>query len=210
MVTTDPTSGAADDSPPDPTPDPTPGRPSNPATDPERIRALAHPLRLRLLDLLDAEGDLTATDCARRTGESVASCSFHLHTLARHGFVLPAPRRGREKPWRSVRQRDSRYDPAQPESLRAVSEMARLTVDREAERLHRWLGTAATEDDTWLLSANLQVSSFWATAEELREVAEELGRLTSRFAGRSEDPALRPAGARLSRLFSAVNAEPEA
>lgn len=83
-------------------------------SDPARIRALAHPLRLRLLDLLDAEGDLTATQCAARTGESVASCSFHLHTLARHGYVEAAPPRGRERPWRSVRERPSRYDPALP------------------------------------------------------------------------------------------------
>jgi DNA-binding transcriptional ArsR family regulator len=176
-------------------------------SDPERIRALAHPLRLRLLDLLDAEGDLTATECAARTGESVAGCSFHLHQLAKYGYVEAAPRRGREKPWRSVRTRDSRYDPAVPGSLRAVSEMARLTVSREADRLHRWLDTAHDQGDEWLLASNLTVSTFWATSEELLELSEQVQRLTDRFAGRSEDPSLRPPGARHARLFGAVTAD---
>lgn len=178
-------------------------------SDPARIRALAHPLRLRLLDLLDAEGDLTATQCAARTGESVASCSFHLHTLARHGYVEAAPPRGRERPWRSVRERPSRYDPALPGSLRAVAEVARLTVDKEVDRLHRWLDAAPREADEWLLASGLHSSSFWATSEELRALSAEVARLTDRFAGRSDDPALRPPGARHARFFGAVSAEPE-
>lgn len=190
---------------PTPSADPSPRAESDPA----RIRALAHPLRLRLLDLLDAEGDLTATECAARTGESVASCSFHLHTLARHGYAEAAPPRGRERPWRSVRERPSRYDPGLPGSLRAVAEVARLTVDKEADRLHRWLDAAPREADEWLLASGLHSSSFWATSDELRELSAEVGRLTDRFAGRSDDPALRPPGARHARFFGAVSAEPE-
>src|SRR5687767_497769 len=70
-------------------------------SDPERMRALAHPLRLALLQYLDDVGEATATQCARHTGESVANCSFHLRLLARYGFVEPAEQRGRERPWRS-------------------------------------------------------------------------------------------------------------
>ena len=69
-------------------------------SDPERIRALAHPLRLALLEYLDDVGEATATQCAKHTGESVANCSFHLRLLARYGFIEPAEQRGRERPWR--------------------------------------------------------------------------------------------------------------
>jgi DNA-binding transcriptional ArsR family regulator len=54
-----------------------------PLTDARTIRALAHPLRLRMLDLLAERGPLTATRLSEYVGESPANCSFHLRTLAR-------------------------------------------------------------------------------------------------------------------------------
>src|ERR1044071_2335724 len=75
-----------------------PGR----VTDPLALRALSHPLRWRLIELLRLEESATATRCAELTGESVASCSYHLGILAKYGFVEPGPARGREKPWRIV------------------------------------------------------------------------------------------------------------
>ena len=90
-----------------------------PVTDPHRIRALAHPLRLALLELL-GDGPATATECAASTGDSVASCSFHLRMLAKYGWIEPAERRGREKPWQLVTQgRDLRPETDNPESMRA-------------------------------------------------------------------------------------------
>lgn len=68
------------------------------------LRALAHPLRLRLLGLLAAAGTLTSTEAARHTGENSANCSFHLRLLAKYGFVEQAagPDR-RARPWRLAR-----------------------------------------------------------------------------------------------------------
>lgn len=71
-------------------------------TDARAMRALAHPLRLELLAALSA-GPLTATECAERVGESPQSCSYHLRTLAKHGFIEPAERgNGKERPWQKV------------------------------------------------------------------------------------------------------------
>jgi hypothetical protein len=74
--------------------------------DPIRLRALAHPLRLRLLRLLREHQPATGAQLAELTGESTASISYHLATLAKHGFVehdpaAPAPTR-RHKPWRTT------------------------------------------------------------------------------------------------------------
>src|SRR5258705_13282349 len=64
------------------------------------LRALAHPLRWQLIDLLGREQTATATRCAQLTGESVASCSYHLGILAKYGYIAEAAGgRGREKPW---------------------------------------------------------------------------------------------------------------
>jgi len=179
------------------------------ATDPASIRALAHPLRLRILAILDDEGEVTATRCAEVTGESVASCSFHLRMLAKYGYVEPAERRGKERPWRSVgRGRQTRFDPDVPESLHAAGAVAGLVLDQEADRVRAWLAAAPAEDPQWLLASTMSGASFYATREELDALAREVEALTDRFAGRWDDPSLRPEGARPARLFAVVNADP--
>lgn len=178
-------------------------------TNPERIRALAHPLRLELLDHLRRAGEATATECADAVGESVASCSFHLRTLEKYGFIERAPRRGREKPWRVVEPGALHLRPATelPGSSRAVVEVARVQLHRETERIQRYLDGAEHEPQEWLDAATLSQSAFWATAEELRQLSEDLRDLVRRFDGRI-DPARRPAGARPAHLFGVVNPEP--
>src|SRR5271156_3155401 len=70
------------------------------APDPRALRALAHPLRWQLIDLIGSETTATATRCAEVLGESVASCSYHLGMLAKYGYIEEVPERGgREKPW---------------------------------------------------------------------------------------------------------------
>lgn len=66
------------------------------------LRALAHPIRLHLLQLAASEGSVTSTTASERTGESTANCSFHLRLLAKYGFLEPAVggRSRRERPWR--------------------------------------------------------------------------------------------------------------
>lgn len=177
-------------------------------SDPERLRALAHPLRLRILTLLDDEGEVTATRCAEVTGESVASCSFHLRMLAKYGFVEAADRRGKERPWRAVGQgRQTRFDPDVPGSLPAAGAVAALLLDQEADRVRDWLARSGSEAPEWLLASTLTTASFWATQEELADLAREVEGLTDRFAGRWDDPSLRPAGSRPARLLGIVNAD---
>ncbi|MFG1877537.1 ArsR/SmtB family transcription factor [Sphaerisporangium sp. NPDC049003] len=73
-------------------------------SDPQALKAVAHPLRVRLLGALRVEGPATATELAARFGESSGSTSYHLRQLARYGFVEqdPEQRDARERRWRSV------------------------------------------------------------------------------------------------------------
>ncbi|HLS40670.1 MAG TPA: helix-turn-helix domain-containing protein [Ornithinicoccus sp.] len=180
-------------------------------TDPERIRALAHPLRLELLDYLGDVPEATATECAERTGESVASCSFHLRMLEKYGFIERAEPRGREKPWRVVSNRiDARPDPDVPGSLTAVREQASVNVAGAAERINRFLARADEEPPEWVRAVTITRSSFWATAEEMAQLSRDLQEIAhERFGGRSADASLRPQGARFARLFAAVYPEAE-
>ena len=176
-------------------------------SDPQRIRALSHPLRLELLDVL-RDGPATATACAAATGESVASCSFHLRMLAKYGFITPGEQRGREKPWRLTSPgRDVRPDDDDPDSFRAMETMAQVALEHEVEHVRNWLAQMSTEPHEWVQASTIATSGFWATAEELREFSAQVQHLADRFDGRNTDPSSRPPGARPVRFLGIVHAD---
>jgi DNA-binding transcriptional ArsR family regulator len=178
-------------------------------TDPSRIRALAHPIRLELFDILSERGEATATECAEILGESAASCSFHLRMLEKYGFIERAETRGREKPWRIVaRSWDMRPERNSPGSLRAFQELAVLGLDAEWDRIRHYFSDADTETDDWVQASTFTRSTFWATADELAELSRDLQNITDRFAGRGADPSKRPPGARFARMVAVTNPEP--
>jgi DNA-binding transcriptional ArsR family regulator len=72
-------------------------------TEPDALQALAHPVRLELIDYLMAQGPATASTCARAVGDSPSNCSYHLRVLAKAGLVEEAASSdGRERPWRAL------------------------------------------------------------------------------------------------------------
>ena len=68
---------------------------------PTALKALAHPVRLRMLGLLRMEGPATATTLATRLGLNTGATSYHLRQLAQHGFVVEDTERGngRDRWW---------------------------------------------------------------------------------------------------------------
>ena len=65
-------------------------QPSREITDPKAMRALAHPVRLAILDAMRNEGELTATRAADLLNQSPGNMSWHLQTLAKYGFIVEA------------------------------------------------------------------------------------------------------------------------
>ena len=55
---------------------------------PAGLKALSHPVRLRMLGLLRTEGPATATTLAARLGLNTGATSYHLRQLAQHGFIV--------------------------------------------------------------------------------------------------------------------------
>ena len=65
------------------------------------MRALAHPLRVALLEVMRRDGAITATRAAELLDESPGNMSWHLQTLAKYGFVEETgDGRGRSRPRR--------------------------------------------------------------------------------------------------------------
>ena len=68
-----------------------------PLSDPRVLRAIAHPVRTRILEELSASGPIRAADVARELGIPANQASFHLRQLAKYGLVEEAPEEARDK-----------------------------------------------------------------------------------------------------------------
>jgi DNA-binding transcriptional ArsR family regulator len=166
------------------------------------LRALAHPVRLDLLDLLRVHGRLTAAECARLLGSSTKSCSYHLGVLARQGLVAEAAEPGgdgRERPWRRVA--DEIYFPPGPHDgadQQARVAAMRVTAQRDLQLFSRFLGRDRDEPEEWRAAVTVYTRTAVMGADELREWGEAVEAVTREHA---EQARLRqPAGRRPVRL----------
>jgi DNA-binding transcriptional ArsR family regulator len=102
-------------------------------TDARTMRALAHPVRIALVEELALGGAMTATEVGERIGESPTTCSFHLRQLAKYGWVEEAGGgKGRARPWRMTSigfSMPATHD--DPETSIAASTLLGLVVERQ-------------------------------------------------------------------------------
>ena len=180
------------------------------APDPKALRALAHPLRWQLIDLIGSETTATATRCAEVLGESVASCSYHLGILGKYGYIELVPgQTGKEKPWRLASQQQD-MDPSglDTEGALAAEAAAQAFLDHELARIKQRLNSLGLEPEPWRAASGLIGSTTWMTAEELRDITDQLKQLLLTHSERAADPASRPPGAREVRLFAVTSVAP--
>jgi predicted ArsR family transcriptional regulator len=168
-------------------------------TDPRAIRALAHPVRLDLIEALGTLGPSTAAGCGRHLGISQASCSFHLRQLAKYGFVEeapPGPDR-RERAWRLTDIEQSW------KSGPVTDQLDRVFVQREAERMLGWTARRAAEPEQWQDAAFFGGATLPVTVDELLEIRSRLRAVLEPYVARMPDDAPRPEGVRFVRLLLA-------
>jgi DNA-binding transcriptional ArsR family regulator len=168
------------------------------------MRALAHPLRLELLQLLGSEGAFTASEAARRLDETPANVSWHLRKLAQYGFVRQGDGPGRQKPWKFVAQSlmfgEDAEDPA------AATALSDLFFDHEFQVMRTSIRNQEAESLVWRDATSVTQSRLWLTAEEARGLGQRLHDLFTDdgYLERNQDAALRPEGARLMAMMSWV------
>ncbi|MER7503728.1 helix-turn-helix domain-containing protein [Nonomuraea pusilla] len=78
---------------------------TDPIADLPTAKALANPVRQRILRELEILGEATSTTLAGRLGITTGGTSYNLRVLAQHGFVEEVPHRGRgrERWWKLSR-----------------------------------------------------------------------------------------------------------
>lgn len=167
-------------------------------TDAQTMRALAHPVRIGLMEALSLHGPLTATEVGDLIGESATTCSFHLRQLSKYGFVEEAGGgKGRSRPWKMSSigmQMSSIHD--DPETALAAGALAGMIRDRQLRRYQEWRESRSSYPQQWQGAATDSEFVAYMTATELRELNDEVSDLLlARFKGRLADPAQRPAGA---------------
>ncbi|NUT32903.1 MAG: helix-turn-helix transcriptional regulator [Hamadaea sp.] len=167
-------------------------------TDPRAIRALAHPLRLDLLELLGATGPATAAQCGRVLGVPQANCSFHLRQLAKYGFVeeAAAGHDQRERRWR-VPAGDKRIRIPEEANPVVSRQLARVVVERETQAI------LAHVDDGPQSGRHLANAIAVMSTEEAADLWQAWMALLQPFVTRAESPDLEP-GQRRFRWFTAA------
>jgi DNA-binding transcriptional ArsR family regulator len=179
-------------------------------TDVRALAALAHPIRVALLNQLMAFGPRTASQCAASVGASASACSYHLRQLARWGLVEPAVSAddGRERPWQAAATGFGfTPDPTDPASLAAQQTVAGMQIDQDAQAAREFLRRADTLDPAWREAVELSRFSLLLTAAELAELTSALDALIRPYIGLTRtDP---PADARPVHLDFKAFPEPE-
>lgn len=122
------------------------------APNPSALKALAHPLRLRLLGLLRIEGPATASGLAARLGINSGATSYHLRQLALHGFIEDDESHvsQRDRWWRASHESTSfLVGQAQDEALESGLAFAQAALNWQMEQMQKALRVYPDLPDAW-------------------------------------------------------------
>jgi DNA-binding transcriptional ArsR family regulator len=175
-------------------------------SDPRALRALAHPLRLALLDRLMSFGEQTAAQCAEAVGSTASNCSYHLRALARVGLVEPGESAdGRERPWRSS-STGLEFGPIDAEESKASAATARavdeLALVREEELTRLALARHDTQPTEWRAAEAHHSYALRITASELAQLVAEIDGLVRPYIGLTRGDAPENADVAYLRLLA--------
>lgn len=179
----------------------------SPGRHPESLRALAHPLRLEILEQLASSGPMTASGLGARLHQSAANCSWHLRKPAEHGFVTEAGGGGgRARPWQVVPATlaEGGAPPREPSDTRARELLAQVLVDREVALFGA--NRARDGDPPWDDLQRATQAVVWLTLTEAQGLAADLTDLIVRYGVRGEGAA-RSTGSRAVRLLTLTSVD---
>jgi DNA-binding transcriptional ArsR family regulator len=141
------------------------------------LRALAHPLRVKIFDILSQYGPQTASSLATRLGESSGATSYHLRALAKQDLIREVSGQGtaRERWWErpaggvTFTNPDEIKTPSGRAAHQLVTgEFFRLRQQQLLDFLDRGLDE---EDESWKESSMVSTATTRLTAAQAKELA---------------------------------------
>jgi DNA-binding transcriptional ArsR family regulator len=152
----------------------------------EALKALAHPLRVRIFSELTSFGPATASTLASRLGESSGSTSYHLRQLEKHGYVREDAERGngRDRWWERVpgpiELADAVFD-SEPGAREAGDLVEREFIDNENRRFAAYWAARGELSEEWLRATQTGSAALRLTADELGRLGDEVFAVFERY-----------------------------
>jgi DNA-binding transcriptional ArsR family regulator len=179
-------------------------------TDPQAMRALAHPVRLAALSYLQRNGPATATQLSTEVGASPSVVSWHLRHLAGFGLVVDEPDPGadrRKRWWRAVA-RGVRFEMPDNVEGRAAGRMLRTEMMTEAvDQIGYWLAEIEPVlDEEWSRVGGSSNTRVRLTPDEAGQVEDAIEHLLAPYVTRADGDV--PAEARGVRAIRFMLPEP--
>src|SRR5690606_14614460 len=149
------------------------GRAEHRVLDAGALRALSHPLRVRIFDILAQEGPQTASTLAEILGESSGATSYHLRSLASHDLIREAAsdKGGRERWWERPEGRivyASRAVQGSPAGVAALQvAVAEVHRRRHEELMEFFTSRIGKEPQEWADASISMTSGISMTAEQV-------------------------------------------
>lgn len=160
------------------------------------LRALAHPMRNRMLGMLRIYGPATATTLAGRLGVNTGATSYHLRQLAEAGLVIEDDSRGnaRDRWWKAAHQ-GTEFDTG--ELLESEPELTLGFLHGVgqiyAENMFRAIDELQTQTPEWRDASTLSDYIFQLTPDQLKTMMTEVLAVLDKY--RSDLTAPLPDGA---------------
>jgi len=145
------------------------------------LRALAHPLRVKIYDILSQYGPQTASSLAQRLGESSGSTSYHLRALAKHDLIEECTDRGtgRERWWErpiggvSFANADAMKTPAGRSATQLImNEFLRNRQEQLMDFVNH--GISRGEGDAWESGTMISTATARLTPEQSKELGHKI------------------------------------
>lgn len=189
------------------TEDKAPAERREPLVDMASLKALAHPLRVSILDILSTYGPHTASGLAERLSESSGATSYHLRQLERHNFVREVEGRGsaRERWWENV-PGGIHLSPENFTEGSAGRSASRLIVREWMTNRNRVLGEfldrgADELTPEWMEATMVSLANLSLTRQQTQELSERLMEIVDEYVSKYRGqrvPGVRPVQAQIN------------
>jgi len=160
------------------------------------LKALAHPLRVQILRLLDVREQMSVTSLAGELGETTGAISYHLRQLARHGLVEEGAADAHEEPdgrpavgrrrrlWRMSVDEIHMAGTAflsDEDTHEAAGFLLREFLSSRSRRLAHWFATSTSWPEEWQRASSDMDGTLTLDATQTRALADELKAVIDRY-----------------------------
>jgi DNA-binding transcriptional ArsR family regulator len=180
-----------------------------PLHDPTVLRAIAHPLRSRILQELSASGSMRAADIAAELGIPANQASFHLRQLAKYGLVEEDPdaaRDRRDRVWKAVGDDRLVISMGELEQAPGGKAAARVFRAQKSAWAHQVVEAAYSPERQEGVYKSVTEQSLRLTKDEAQDLAAELDAVLTRWEKRTRG---RDGSRRTYLLFSMLQPYPD-